>query len=81
MPEYRLTPAAERDLEDIWQFTRDQWGTEQAHRYADKLIVAFAELAETPKVAPACDHIRSGYRRCRIEQHVIYFRIGYPPFS
>ncbi len=75
MPEYRLTPAAERDLEDIWQYTSDQWGTEQAHRYADKLIVALAELAETPKVAPTCDHIRSGYRRRRIEQHVIYFRI------
>jgi toxin ParE1/3/4 len=75
MAEYRLTPAAEHDLEDNWQYTRDQWGTEQAHHYADKLIVAFAELAEMPKTAPACDHIRSRYRRRRVEQHVIYFRI------
>jgi toxin ParE1/3/4 len=75
MPEYRLTPAAQRDLEGIWQYTRDQWGTEQAHRYADKLIAAFAELAETPKTAPACDHIRSGYRLRSVEHHVIYFRI------
>ncbi|MEW5787286.1 MAG: type II toxin-antitoxin system RelE/ParE family toxin [Pseudomonadota bacterium] len=75
MPEYRLTPAAQRDLEGIWQYTRDQWGAEQAHRYADKLIAAFAELAETPKAAPACDHIRSGYRRRSVEHHVIYFRI------
>ena len=33
MVEYRLTPAAERDLENIWLYTRQQWGTEQADIY------------------------------------------------
>lgn len=75
MAEYRLTPAAERDLEEIWQYTREQWSIEQAHRYTDTLIAACAALAETPKTAPACDHIRSGYRRSGVEHHVIYFRI------
>lgn len=74
MAEYRLTPAAERDLEAIWQYTCDQWSVEQAHRYIDKLSAVFAELADAPKTAPACDHIRSGYRRRGIERHVIYFR-------
>jgi toxin ParE1/3/4 len=32
-------------------------------------------LAEAPKSAPACDHIRSGYRRRNVERHMIYFRI------
>ncbi|MCK3839206.1 type II toxin-antitoxin system RelE/ParE family toxin [Pseudomonas sp. 910_23] len=32
-------------------------------------------LAQYPKTAPACDQIRSGYRRRSIEQHMIYFRI------
>lgn len=42
----------------------------QAHRYIDMLTTAFAELAEQPKTAPACDHIRPGYRRHRVEQHM-----------
>jgi toxin ParE1/3/4 len=75
MAEYRLTPAAERDLESIWTYTRDQWGTDQARLYTDTLIAAFGELAEAPKTAPACDHIRPGYRRRNVERHVIYFRI------
>jgi len=76
MAEYRLSPAAERDLEDIATYTRDQWGTEQASRYIDRLTITFEELARAPKAAPACDHIRPGYRRRSVERHVIYFRIA-----
>lgn len=78
MAEYRLTPAAERDMEEIWTYTARQWGIEQAHRYTNTLTAAFAELAEAPKTAAACDHIRPGYRRRGVERHLIYFRItGY----
>jgi len=75
MAEYRLTPVAEHDLETIWIYTLRQWGTEQANRYIDILTDAFAELARSPKAAPACDYIRPGYRRWSIERHVIYFRV------
>jgi toxin ParE1/3/4 len=75
MAEYRLTPAAERDLEAIWTYTSQRWGVEQANRYIDILTAAFAELAQSPKTAPACDRIRPGYRRRSVERHMIYFRI------
>jgi toxin ParE1/3/4 len=75
MAEYRLTPAAERDLESIWTYTVEQWGIEQANRYTDFLTAAFAELAQSPEAAPACDYIRPGYRRRSVERHMIYFRI------
>jgi toxin ParE1/3/4 len=70
----RLSPAAERDLEDIWKYPRREWGLEQADRYIDLLTAAFKVLAEAPKSAPACDHIRPGYRRRNVERHKIYFR-------
>ncbi len=75
MPEYRLTPAAERDLENIWLYTRQQWGEELADRYTAILANAFAELAQAPKTVPSCDHIRRGYRRRSVERHMIYFRV------
>ena len=75
MAEYRLTPAAERDLESIWTYTVQQWGVEQANRYTDFLTAAFAELAQSPISAPTCDYIRPGYRRQSVERHMIYFRI------
>ena len=75
MADYRLAPAAERDLENIWRYTREQWGVEQASRYIDILETTFAGLAESPQSAPACDHIRPGYRRRSVARHTVYFRI------
>lgn len=75
MAEYRLTPAAVRDLETIWAYTFQRWGVEQANHYIDILTAAFAELAQSPKMAPACEQIRRGYRRRGVERHMIYFRI------
>lgn len=75
MAEYRLSPAAERDLEGIWVYTAQQWSAKQANHYIDILTTTFSDLAQHPKTAPACDHIRLGYRRRSIEQHMIYFRI------
>jgi toxin ParE1/3/4 len=76
MAEYRLSPAAENDLENIWLYTRRQWNLQQANRYVDLLSAAFAELTSSPMTAPACDHIRPGYRRFHVERHMIYFRIA-----
>lgn len=75
MAEYRLTPAAERDLENIWLYTRLQWGAKHADSYTKILANAFAELAQAPKIAPSCDHIRVGYRRRTVDRHMIYFRV------
>lgn len=75
MAEYRLTPTAEGDLESIWTYTVRQWGIEQADHYIDTLTTAFAELADAPKSAPTCDHIRPGYRRRSVEHHMVYFRV------
>jgi toxin ParE1/3/4 len=68
MADYRLSPAAERDLEGIWKYARREGGLEQGERYTDLLTAAFQLLAETPKSAPACDHIRGGYRRRNVER-------------
>jgi len=75
MAEYRLTPAAESDLETIWTHTLERWGVEQANRYTDIMTAALAELAQAPMTSAACDQIRSGYRRKSVERHLIYFRI------
>jgi plasmid stabilization system protein ParE len=50
MAEYRLSPAAEHDLENIWLYTCRQWSVGQAEHYIDMLGAAFGELA-SPRFA------------------------------
>ena len=73
--EYRLSPAASRDVERIWLHTFQEWGIDQAHRYVDDLAAALDQLAENPRLGISCDHIRFGYRRSRFGRHVVYFRL------
>jgi toxin ParE1/3/4 len=76
MADYRLSPRARHDLETIWEYSFEQWGLEQANRYIDKIIAKFEAIASDPLLLPACDHIRSGYRRALAERHMIYFRVN-----
>lgn len=75
MADLRLTPAALGDLEDIWRYTAQQWGEAQAAHYLDVLNDAFVALAQSPRSAPQCEHIRPGYRRQTVERHAVYFRV------
>jgi len=75
MAEFRLTPAALRDLESIWRYTAQQWGADQATDYLDALNAAFEAIAQTPDSGLRCDHIRPGYRRQWAEQHAVYYRV------
>jgi toxin ParE1/3/4 len=73
--EFRLAPAALRDLEGIWLYTLEQWSIEQAHRYIDEITATFAKLANNPLRSISCEAIRKGYRRIGVERHMIYFRV------
>jgi toxin ParE1/3/4 len=74
MAEYRLGPRARNDLDAVFDYTVAQWGLSQAVRYIDLIEAACADLAKAPRRAQDCAHIRPGYRRWRVEQHVLYFR-------
>ena len=74
MAEFRLSPAAQRDLDAIFDYTATTWGLAQALRYADLIEAACADLADAPLRAQGCDDIRPGYRRRASERHMIYFR-------
>ncbi len=76
MAEYHLSPAAASDLESIFDFTVQNWDVDQAASYIALLETACEQLAQSPQIAPACDHIRRGYRRRHVGRHIIYFQIA-----
>ena len=75
MPGYRLSEKAEEDLSRFYEYGILHYGQDRADRYYDGLIERFEELTENPRLWPAVDHIRSGYRRSVYGRHSIYYRI------
>lgn len=74
MAEIRLTPAAQGDLAAIFDHSFAAWGLAQAMAYADRIEATPQQAANAPLQAASCDHIRTGYRRRSVGQHVIFFR-------
>lgn len=73
MTNYRLTPAAQRDLSSIWGFTHERWDENQAETYISEIRAAVERIAVDPQRGRACDEIREGYRRYGIGSHLIFY--------
>ena len=73
---YRLTPQAERDLEEIWFYTFENWSAEQADRYHNQIMAAIEGLADGSRQGRAIDDIRTGYRKLAVASHFLFYRIA-----
>ncbi|MCG7307907.1 type II toxin-antitoxin system RelE/ParE family toxin [Brachybacterium sp. ACRRE] len=73
MKRFRLTPAAQRDLSEIWDFTEDRWSASQAESYLRDIQNAIERLAADPDRGRPVDDIRQGYRRYGIGSHLVFY--------
>ncbi len=70
-----LSPAAQADLAQIWDYTRDRWGADQAGEYLRELQRAIARAAANPRVGRSCDDICPGYRKLAAGSHMLIYRV------
>lgn len=75
MAAVRIQEAASHRLDDIYRYTRDRWGIEQADRYISGLFDVFEKI-EThgvlSKPVPAEFGVEGYF--CRYERHFVYWR-------
>lgn len=76
MKNYRLTKAAQVDLDLLLDQGIDNYGIDVAIEYYDDLEQRFEELAEQPYLYPAVNEVRVGYRRSVSGVHSIYYQIN-----
>ena len=74
MSRYHLSRKAAADLSGIWDYTAQQWSSDQADRYLRDIRDACEALADGRQQGQNAGHIRPGYRKQIIGMHVLYFR-------
>lgn len=75
MSRFVLSPRAQADVDEIWNYTAQRWGDDQAERYLRGIADAVALIAETPERGRPCDHVREGYRKYPVGSHVLFYRM------
>jgi toxin ParE1/3/4 len=72
---YRLTPAAQKDLADIWLYTTQQWSVPQADRYTDILEDTLERLLFMPEMARERPEFDPPVHIHPSSNHLIIYRI------
>ena len=76
MTSYELSPRARADLSEIWDYTAETWGAEQADRYVRQIAATCADLATGRKQGRSIEDIRAGYLKCAAGAHVLFYRVS-----
>ena len=70
----QIRPLAEADLEDIYSYSYEEFGSTRAIQYIQNLDSAFNRLAENPNLGKKADYIKSGLLSFQIVSHIVFFR-------
>ncbi len=72
---YELSPEADQDLEEIFDYTERAFGFNQAVEYLSGFDGVFTKLVNNPKLGKEREEIREGLRSLLKEKHVVFYRI------
>jgi len=72
---FEISEQAARDLEDIFDYTEEEFGLEKAITYVSSFDVLFQELSENPKMGRERNQIKKDLRSLLRGNHIIFYRI------
>jgi toxin ParE1/3/4 len=70
---YRLSPLAERDLDEIWIYVAADANPTTADRLVEAIVERFNLLADQPRMGRLRPEFGEGVRSFVVEHHVIYY--------
>ena len=72
--EVRITPAAEEDLLNIWDYLAKTRSEDQAEAYLLKLEFQIELLLSQPQMGRSAEALQSGLRRFLFQNHVVFYQ-------
>lgn len=72
MKGYRLTEAADRQLQEIWRYSRDSWGAARANDYLAEVEAALAKAIKSPALLRSRPDLGEEILARRAASHVAY---------
>lgn len=72
---YELSQEADNDLDEIYDYTAEQFGMEQAIKYLMGFETVFGNLCSNPQLGRKRNEIRKGLRSISNESHTVFYRI------
>lgn len=71
-----LRPAARADLAEIWAYTAQAWGTDQADEYIAGITSRIENASGMPEIGSPLAGLPSTYRKVAFGSHRLVYRIS-----
>jgi toxin ParE1/3/4 len=65
------------DLNDIWEYTFEEWSEKQADKYYGMLKSACMEIGENAELGKKYDSIKNNLRGLKSGKHIIFYQQVY----
>lgn len=72
---YELSEEADFDLNEIFDYTENEYGFNQAVHYLTKLDTVFKSLVNNPLIGRTRNEIKHGLFSIAEQEHIIFYRI------
>jgi toxin ParE1/3/4 len=73
---FTIRKEAEKDLENIWLYTFENWSIEQADKYLNLIFDEIDYLCLKPNSGLDYGNLRNGYWRSKVNSHFIFYKIN-----
>tara|TARA_B100000508_G_scaffold103113_1_gene81504 strand:- start:166 stop:465 length:300 start_codon:yes stop_codon:yes gene_type:complete len=73
MSRYIILNSANKDLNEIWEYTFHEWSITQADKYYYSLIDCFQELADNPKLGKKYYKVEPKLLGFKFGRHIIFY--------
>jgi toxin ParE1/3/4 len=75
MSGFILSPAAKTDIDQIWDYTTDNWTIEQADRYVAQILQACFSISSDGCEGRRIPEVKRDYFKLAVGSHFVIFRI------
>jgi len=74
MPKYILSVKADKDQDDIAEYTLEKWGEKQALEYIVGLVACLEKIAKTPDIGRDASEFSLNLKRFNYKAHSIFYK-------
>jgi toxin ParE1/3/4 len=71
---FQLSELAQKDLENIWEYTYSNWSVKQADKYIKQIIEQVEFLCHNAEVGRLIPAIKPKHRMYRVNSHLIIYK-------
>lgn len=72
---FEISRLALDDLDNIWEYTAEQWSKEQANKYYNEIFSTISKICEIADIGKTIDEIKKGHRKTNVKSHIIIYKV------